>query len=121
MEEPILNPVDQIKRPEVHTYFETAGEQMIKDAGMTKAQFCKKVGVEPGNLPKLFKTKNAVSLNKVSKVLGVPLDVLVDGERKDYYENLSIVGCVRVNDRAFLINNETDLKNLVYNILHYQI
>lgn len=113
-------PVDQIKRPEVHTYFEEYGEQMIIDSGMTKAQFCDKVGVSASNLPKLYKTKNAVTLNKVSEVLDVPLEVLIEGNRKDDYEKPTIVGCVRVNGRAFMINDITDIEKLAQEVTHNQ-
>lgn len=103
------------------TFFEQNWKEMLDNASLTKAEFCRRVGVEPSNISKLFKTKNALTLNKVSKILGVPVDILIDGDRYHVYQNLTIVGCVRVNGRAFMINNETDVDNLHYNIHHYQI
>ena len=114
-------PVDQIKRPEIHTYFEEYGEQMLIDSGMTKTQFCNKVGITSvSNLPKLFKTKNVVTLRKVSDVLDVPLEVLIDGKRNDDCEKLTIVGCIRVNGRAFMINDVSDLEKLTHDVTHRQ-
>ena len=103
------------------TFFERNWKEMLDNASLTKAEFCRRVGVEPSNISKLFKTKNAITLNKVSKILGVPVDVLIDGDRYHVYENLKIFGCVRVNGRVFMINNETDVDNLYYNIHHYQM
>lgn len=109
---------DQLKET---TFFESNWKEMLDNASLTKAEFCRRMGVEPSNITKLFKTKNAITLNKVSKILGVPVDVLIDGDRYHVYENLTIVGCVRVNGKAFILNNETDIDNLYYQIHHYQI
>ena len=92
------------------TYFEEHAKEMISAVGMSKAEFAKAVGVAPQNLAKLFGTKNAITLSKVSSVLNVSLHHLVYGtepSKKDIH------GCVYVDGKPTLVNNRRDLEELL--------
>ena len=58
-------------------YFEENGEELLKRNGLTKSEFARRMGIKKQNVNILFKTKNVITLRKVSETLGVPFDLLV--------------------------------------------
>lgn len=92
------------------TFFEEHGNEMLNNAGINKAQFAKAMGVAPQNVGKLLSTKNVLTLDKVSKLLGVSLHCLIHGEEqvKD-----DIHGCLYVNGNPILINSREELENFL--------
>jgi DNA-binding Xre family transcriptional regulator len=92
------------------TYFEEHAVEMLNAVGMSKADFAKAVGVAPQNLAKLFSTKNALTLAKVSTVLNVSLHRLVYGIESS---NKDIHGCIYVDGSPMLINSRNDLEELI--------
>ena len=95
------------------TYFELHADRLIKHCGLTKTQFCTLMGIKLSNLPKLQKTKNIFLLKKVADVLGYPMDLIVSGQKWEYYEKLLIMGIVRVEDKLYPINTKDDLKKVL--------
>ena len=92
------------------TYFEEHAVEMLNAVGMSKADFAKAVGVAPQNPAKLFSTKNALTLAKVSTVLNVSLHHLVYGIESS---NKDIHGCIYVDGSPMLINSRNDLEELI--------
>ena len=92
------------------TYFEEHAEEMLSNAGITKAQFAKAVGVAPQNISKLFSTKNILTLSKVSTVLNVSLNFLLNGTQQSAED---IHGCLFVNGTPILINSLADLEDFI--------
>lgn len=58
-------------------YFEARGEDLLRQIGMTKSEFGRRMGVRKQNVKALFKTKNLETIHKAATVLGVPFNVLV--------------------------------------------
>ena len=58
-------------------YFEAKGESLLSYIGMSKSEFAVRMGVKRQNVGALFKSKNIVTIRKVSEVLGVPFSLLV--------------------------------------------
>ena len=104
---------DDTQKPSEKTFFELHADELIKHCGLTKTQFCKLMGIELSNLPKLKKTKNIFLLKKVADVLGFPMDLIVSGQEWAYYEKLLIMGIVRVENELFPINTKDDLKKVL--------
>lgn len=92
------------------TYFEEHAEEMLSNAGITKAQFAKVVGVAPQNISKLFSTKNILTLSKVSTVLNVSLNFLLNGTQQLAED---IHGCLFVNGTPILIHSRKDLEEFL--------
>ena len=109
-------PEDDTQKSGEKTYFELHADELIKHCGLTKTQFCKLMGIELSNLPKLKKTKNIFVLKKVADVLGYPMDLVVSGQKWEYYEKLLIMGIVRVEDKLYSINTKDDLKKVLKDI-----
>ena len=58
-------------------YFETRGEALLEQIGMTKSEFARRMGIRKQNVKSLFKSKNLDTIYKASEVLGVPFEMLV--------------------------------------------
>lgn len=58
-------------------YFEKNGEKLLQTIGMSKSEFARRMGIKKQNVKVLFKTKNLDTIRKASRVLGVPLALLV--------------------------------------------
>ena len=59
------------------TYFEAHAEELLKQAGLTKAGFAGRMGVARQNVQKVFETKNVFTLMRAAGILNVPLTVLI--------------------------------------------
>ena len=66
-------------------YFEEKGLALLKERGMTKAEFARRMGIQRQNVNVLFKTNNLEIIARASKVLDVPLALLVG-----YVEELDV-------------------------------
>ena len=58
-------------------YFEEKGEELLKRAGLTKAEFARRMGIHKQNVGVLFRTKNLETIHRAAGVLGVPFELLV--------------------------------------------
>ncbi len=58
-------------------YFEARGEDLLRQIGMTKSEFGRRMGVRKQNVKALFKTKNLETIHKASMVMGVPFQQLL--------------------------------------------
>lgn len=58
-------------------YLEEKGVELLKQRGMTKAEFARRIGIQRQNVNALFKTNNLEIIARVAKVLEVPLALLV--------------------------------------------
>lgn len=58
-------------------YFEAKGENLLKQIGMTKAEFARRMGIRKQNVKALFKSKNLVTIYKAAEVMGVPFEILI--------------------------------------------
>lgn len=59
------------------TVFEARGEELIALAGMTKAEFARKMGIQRQNVKALFHSPKLETVYRVSKVLNLPLMYLI--------------------------------------------
>ena len=66
-------------------YFEEKGLALLEQSGMTKAEFARRMGIQRQNVNALFKTNNLEIIARASKVLDVPLALLVG-----YVEELDV-------------------------------
>ena len=68
-------------------YFEEKGIQLLGKLGVTKSEFARRMGIQRQNVNALFKTNNLEIIARASKVLDVPLALLVGYvEEQDVYE-----------------------------------
>lgn len=58
-------------------YFETNGEALLSQIGMTKSEFARQMGIRKQNVKSLFKTKNIETIYKAAKVMDVPFNMLI--------------------------------------------
>ena len=58
-------------------YFEVKGEELLQDAGLTKAEFARRLGICKQNVNSMFATKNIIMLRKAADILGVPFELLI--------------------------------------------
>ena len=70
-------------------YFEEKGPALLERMGMTKSEFARRMGIQRQNVNALFKTNNLEIIARASRVLGVPLAVLVgyDEEPDEYADS----------------------------------
>lgn len=59
------------------TVFEARGEELIALAGMTKAEFARKMGIQRQNVKALFRSPKLETVYRVSQVLNLPLMYLI--------------------------------------------
>ena len=68
-------------------YFEEKGLSLLSLRGISKAEFARRMGIQRQNVNVLFKTNNLEIIARASKVLDVPLALLVgDVEEPDIYD-----------------------------------
>ena len=70
-------------------YFEEKGEELLKRAGLSKAEFARRMGIKKQNVNALFKTKNLETIHRAAEVFGVPFELLVS-----YTSEPEPTGCV---------------------------
>ena len=58
-------------------YFAAKGENLLRQIGMTKAEFARRMGIRKQNVKALFKSKNLETIFKAAKVMGVPFEILI--------------------------------------------
>lgn len=90
------------------TYFSQHAEELLSEKKITKATFAKEMAVKPQNVKKLFSTNNVQLLSKVSDVLGIPIDFLINGEKKGG----AIDGFVEIGNETYRIKSKEDILNL---------
>ena len=93
------------------TYFEVHAEEMLKNAGMNKAQFAEQMGIARQNVLKLFETKNVLTLMRAADILNIPLSTLIYGN--DSGDGHAIDGFVEVDGKVHRIRNRKDIENLL--------
>ena len=68
-------------------YFEEKGLSLLSLRGISKAEFARRMGIQRQNVNVLFKTNNLEIIARASKVLDVPLALLVGYvEEPDIYD-----------------------------------
>lgn len=92
------------------TYFERNAQQMLRNAGFTKAAFAEKMGVAAQNVNKTIATKNVHTLMKIAKLLNISLDMIITGEDTN---KCSIDGFVEINGETYRLKS---LKDLIYTL-----
>ena len=58
-------------------YFEENGERLLRDIGISKAEFARRMGIHKQNVKALFKTKNLDTIYRASIILNVPFELLI--------------------------------------------
>ena len=74
-------------------YFESKGPWLLKQLGMTKTEFARRMGIQKQNVNTLFASKNILVIRKASEVLGVPFELLVS-----YPDEPDFSGCTFYSD-----------------------
>lgn len=92
------------------TFIEIHADEILKERGISKAQFAKAMGVAPQNFNKLVATKNIVTLTNIAKYLNLPLNSLIFGKAE---QERSIRGCVFVDDQEHMVRSKKDLEDLI--------
>lgn len=59
------------------TVFEVHGEELIARAGMKKAEFARRMGIQRQNVKALFRSPKLETIKRVADVLGLPLAYLI--------------------------------------------
>lgn len=57
--------------------FEEKAESLLKDKGISKSEFARRMGIRKQNVNILFKTRNIDTIFRASKVIGVPFEMLI--------------------------------------------
>lgn len=94
------------------TYFEAHAEELLRNAGLTKAKFSERMGVARQNIQKVFTTKNVFTLMKAAEVLGVDLNILIYGKK----EETIIDGFVELNGVTYRPKCKKDIEDLISKI-----
>lgn len=94
------------------TYFEAHAEELLKQAGLTKAGFAGRMGVARQNVQKVFETKNVFTLMRAAGILNVPLTVLIYGRESES----SVDGFVEVNGSTYRLRSREDIEDLLSRI-----
>ena len=94
------------------TYFEAHAEELLKQAGLTKAGFAGRMGVARQNVQKVFETKNVFTLMRAAGILNVPLTVLIYGKEA----KPSIDGFVEINGVTYRLKSREDIVALMSKI-----
>ena len=94
------------------TYFESHAEEMLRNAGMNKAQFSERMGIARQNALKLFETRNVLTLIKAADILKVPLSTLIYGNQS--IDGHTIDGFIDVDGKIFRVRSKKDLENILY-------
>lgn len=94
------------------TYFEAHAEELLKQAGLTKAGFAGRMGVARQNVQKVFETKNVFTLMRAAGILNVPLTVLIYGMESES----SIDGFVEVNGSTYRLKCRKDIEDILLKI-----
>ena len=90
------------------TVFEAHGEELIARAGMTKAEFARRMGIKRQNVKSLFHSPKLETVHKAAQVLNLPIVYLIGFVNPIDYGNepFSDINCGR--DLQFMEENEVD-------------
>jgi len=95
-----------------NTYFEEHADELLSTAKLNKAQFASKMGVARQNIQKVFETKNIVTLQRASDVLGVPLDLLLYGRKQTpingYLETNGVIYSIKTKKQFVELIDKVD-------------
>lgn len=58
-------------------YFEVKGLELLQSAGLTKAEFARRLGIHKQNVNAVFSSKNILVLRRAAQILEVPFELLV--------------------------------------------
>lgn len=95
------------------TYFEIHADELLKAAGMTKAQFAAKMNIKPQNVNKLLGTNNIHTLTKIADMLGVSLQYVLNGPTSS---TPTLNGFVEYDNIIYRITKKEDLESLLAKI-----
>ena len=95
------------------TYFEIHADELLKAAGLTKAQFAVKMNIKPQNVNKLLGTNNIHTLGKIAGLLGVSLSYVLDGPTAS---ETALDGFVEYGGTIYRIRMKEDLEALLAKI-----
>ena len=93
------------------TYFELHAEELLSNAGYTKAKFSEAMGIARQNVLKLFETKNVLTLMKAADILNMPLHTLIYGN--DSGDCHAIDGFVEVDGKIHRLRTKQDIENIL--------
>lgn len=93
------------------TYFEAHAEELLSNAGYTKAKFSEAMGIARQNVLKLFETKNVLTLMKAADILNIPLSTLIYGN--DSVDGHAIDGFVEVDGKIHRLRTKQDIENIL--------
>ena len=99
----------QVLSKDQKTYFEEHADEILKEKGISKAQFAKAMGIVPQNINKLVGTKNVITLTNIANYLDLPLSVILFGEEE---KEQVIHGCIFVDGDAVVVNSKEELLKL---------
>ena len=113
----------QIQSVEVkkgNTYFSEHWKDFLEEARLTRRELADIMGINPSNLPKVFNSKNALVLDRVARILKVPVAVLINGIDTKLYKDYKVYGVIRANGRTFMIDSVSDLEKVIETLRMYQ-
>ena len=84
-------------------YFEARGEDLLRQIGMTKSEFGRRMGVRKQNVKALFKTKNLETIHNAATVLGVPFNVLVGYTEEPDLDKIPLCATL---DQEYILEDE---------------
>lgn len=93
------------------TYFEAHAEEMLKNAGMNKAQFAEQMGIARQNVLKLFETKNIFTLMRAADILNLSLHTLIYGN--DSVDGHAIDGFIEIDGKVHRIRSREDIEDIL--------
>ena len=99
----------QVLSKEQQTYIELHADEILREKGISKAQFASAMGVKPQNFNKLVGTKNVVTLAQIGNYLNIPLQVLIFGNDE---KELDVHGCIYVNGDPVIVKSKEELLEL---------
>ena len=95
-------------------FFEEKGAELLKNIGMTKAEFARRMGIHKQNVNLLFKTKNIMVLRKAAEVLGVSFELLVSHTKPMDYEGCTFFeDCAKKGARSNEVTDKNKAKKLL--------
>ena len=84
-------------------YFEEKGLTLLKQRGITKSEFARRMGIQRQNVNVLFKTNNLEIIARAAEVLDVPLALLVGYVDESEVFNLPIIeSCISAQSDDYL-------------------
>lgn len=98
------------------TYLEKNINEILKNLGMSKAQFAEKMGVARQNIDKTIATHKVFQLLKAAEVLNLPLEYLLYGEQQQIFHATKLNGFIEYNDKIVKVECLSDLQNVINDI-----